>query len=56
MSILKAPKKLVEFANSVVPDEAARNELPHLDRNCLPSSLGINLIKLGQFFFEILQM
>ena len=57
MSIFKAPKKkLVEFANRVVPDEAARNELPHLDLHCLPSSLRINMINLGQIFFEILLM
>ena len=34
---LKAPKiKTVEFVNSVVPDEVAYNELPHLDLHCFP--------------------
>ena len=28
-----------EFANRVDPDEAAHNELPHLNLPCLPSSL-----------------
>ena len=32
-------RKIVDFANSVDPDEAARYELPHLDLNCLPSFL-----------------
>ena len=27
--------KIVEFANSVDPDEAAHNELPHPDLHCL---------------------
>ena len=31
--------KIVEFANRVNLDEAAYNELPHLDSHCLPSSL-----------------
>ena len=36
---LKAPKlKIAEFANSVDSDEAAHDELPHLDPHCLPSS------------------
>ena len=29
--------KIVEFANSVDPDEVAHNEPPHLDLHCLPS-------------------
>ena len=34
----KAQKmKSVEFANSVDPDEAAHNELPHLGLHCLQS-------------------
>ena len=38
--ILTAPKiKIVKFANRVDPDEAAHNELPHLDLHCLPSIL-----------------
>ena len=38
---LKVPKvqKKVEFANRIYPDEAAHNELPHLDIHCLPSIL-----------------
>ena len=38
---LKVPKiKIVDFANSVDPDEVAReNEPPHLDLHCLSSSL-----------------
>ena len=36
---LKVPKvKIVEFANSVDPDEVAHNEPPHLDLHYLPSS------------------
>ena len=30
--------KIVEFANSVDPDEATHNESPHLDLHCLNSS------------------
>ena len=38
--ILKAQEtKIVDFANSIDQDEAAHNELPHLDLHCLPSSL-----------------
>ena len=34
---LKARKmKIVEFANNIDPDEAAHNELPHLDLHSLP--------------------
>ena len=36
--ILSAPKmKIVEFANSVDPDEVAHNEPPDLGLHCLPS-------------------
>ena len=28
-----------EFSNSIDPDEAVHDELPHLDVHCLPSSL-----------------
>ena len=39
---LEAPKlKIVEFDNSADPDEAAHNELPHLDLLCFLPSLGI---------------
>ena len=31
--------KIVEFGNSVDPDEVAHNEPSHLDLHCLPSSL-----------------
>ena len=31
--------KIVEFANSVDPDEVAHNEPPHLDLHSLPFSL-----------------
>ena len=31
--------KIVEFANSVDLNEAAHNELPHLDLRSLPSNL-----------------
>ena len=31
--------KIVEFANSIAPDEVAHNEPPHQDLHCLPSSL-----------------
>ena len=37
--MLKRQKVKVKFANSIDPDEAAHNELPHLDLHCLPSSL-----------------
>ena len=38
--MFEAPKqKIVEFANSIDPDEAAQNELPHLELHCLPSVL-----------------
>ena len=33
--------RIVEFANSVDLNEAAHNEPPHLDLNCLPFSLSI---------------
>ena len=37
---LKVPEtKIAELANSVDLDEVAHNEPPHLDLNCLPSSL-----------------
>lgn len=32
---------IVEFTNNVDPDETALNEPPHLDLNCLLSSLCI---------------
>ena len=36
----RAPKtKIAKLANTVYPDEAAHNELPHLDLHCLPSGL-----------------
>ena len=39
-NICTEPKlKIDEFANSVYQDEAAHNELPHLDLHCLPSSI-----------------
>ena len=31
--------KIVEFVNSIDPDEMAYNELPHLVLHCLPSSI-----------------
>ena len=35
--ILTVPEwKIVEFANSIDPDEATHNELPDLDLHCLP--------------------
>ena len=34
---LRVPK-IVDFANSLHPDEAVNNELPNLDLHCLPSS------------------
>ena len=34
--------KVVEFAKSVDPDEAAHNELPHLNLHCLPSCFSIS--------------
>ena len=39
-SDLQVPeKKIAKFANSIVIDEVAHNEPPHLDLHCLPSSL-----------------
>ena len=35
----KLKMKRAEFANSIVPNEAAHYELPHLDLLCLPLSL-----------------
>ena len=44
--------KIVEFANSIDPDEVAQNEPPHLEFHCLHSTVYIlNIIKLGQDFF-----
>ena len=52
-SALKAPEmKIVEFANSVESDEAAQNELPHLDLHCLPSDLSLHCL-LFILFFEL---
>ena len=35
---LKGPKmKVAEFANTEDPDEAAPDDLPHLDLHCFPS-------------------
>ena len=50
--------KTVEFTNSVDPDEAAHNELPHLGLHCLPSSFCTqNMTKLGmKLLFGLLQM
>ena len=31
--------KILEFANSVDPDEVAHSEPPHMDLHCLPYSL-----------------
>ena len=37
---LEAPDmKVIEFANSIDPDEVAHHEPPHLDLLCLPSRL-----------------
>ena len=36
---LYSSSPVVEFANSLDPDEAAHYELPHLDLLCLPYSL-----------------
>ena len=44
--------KTAEFANSVDLDEVAHHEPPHLDLQCLPSSLLIlNMIQLGLNIF-----
>ena len=32
-------KEIVEYSNSVDPDQAAHYELPHLDLSCFPSGL-----------------
>ena len=34
---------VIEFANNLDPVEAAHNELPHLDLQCLPPCLGISI-------------
>ena len=31
--------QIVEFANSVDPDEVAQSELPHLDLHCLSAGI-----------------
>ena len=44
--------KIVEFANSVDPDEVAHNEPPHLDLQCLPSCLRIlSIVWMNLFCF-----
>ena len=46
--------KIVEFANSLDPDEAAPNELPHLDLHCLPTHLRIlNVIYIQKPAFVV---
>ena len=42
--------KILEFANSVDPDEVAHNEPPHLGLHCLPSSL--SNFQYDIFFFH----
>ena len=44
--------KIVEFASSVDPDEAAHHELPHLDLHYLPSSPWIPIIDWAKHFIE----
>ena len=45
--------KLVQFAIRVNPDEAAHNELPHLDLHCLPLSSEFTIrYGLDETFFE----
>ena len=40
--LCEVPKmEMIELENSLDRDEAAHNELPHLDLHCLPSSLRI---------------
>ena len=39
LTLLAPVTKTAEFMNSVDPDEAAHNELPHQDLHCLLSSL-----------------
>ena len=39
LSIKALKTKIVVFANSIDPDEAAHYELPHPELYCLPSSL-----------------
>ena len=36
---LKNKVKIIELANSIDLDEAAHNEMPHLDLHCLPSGI-----------------
>ena len=44
--------KIVEFANSVDPDEVAHHEPPHLDLCCLPTSICIiSMRQLRRNFF-----
>ena len=42
--------KIDEFANSVDPDEAAHNELPHLDLKCFPLVFNFSMMKYFFFF------
>ena len=51
---LKVPKtRIVEFANSVDPDEVAHDEPPHLDLHCLPASVQKNQ-KCCRYNFAVL--
>ena len=44
--------KKAEFKNCVDPDEAAHNELPHLDLRCFPYSFEFSIsFSLDKIFF-----
>ena len=39
LSLIVPEMEIVEFANSVDPDEAANKDVPHMNLHCLPSNL-----------------
>ena len=41
LTLKSSEMEIVEFANSVDPDEVAHHELPHLNLLCLPFGLSI---------------
>ena len=55
ISTLSTKNQQIESAKRVDLDEAAHNELPHLDLLCLSSSLEFSIKQLRQKSFEILQ-
>ena len=46
-------EKKIEFSNRLDPDEAAHNELPHLNLHCSPSNLLILDIASMEHFLKL---